>query len=128
MHKQKVIKLSLPLLSECVVSARLTAGVVCSILKLDIDESEDVKLCVSEACNVLLNQNFCTAEITFGFGDGLRLELAGTDCRGEAKESKSANEMSVMLLSALADNVQFFESGGIISKISFTKEITGGRA
>ena len=123
---KKTIKLSLPLLSECIISARLTAGVICSILKLDIDQTEDIKLCVSEACNILLNQNFCTAEITFDFEDNLKLEFFGTSCTKGQLSTNDSTDLSVMLLNALSDSAEFFENEGIINKICFEKNLSGG--
>ncbi len=120
---KKRIKLSLPLISECVVSARLTAGVVCSILKLDIDQTEDVKLCVSEACNILLGQNFCVAEISFDFEDKLAMEVSGISCGDEHMAEGETFDLSVMLLNALSDSTEFVSHEGLIQKISFIKEI-----
>ena len=93
----KRIDMTLPLSSECLVAARLTAGAVCNILGLDIEEADDVKLCVSEACNLIFAQHFGAASIRFSFEKDLCVEIRG-DQPSEGPDKEVDEDMSRLLL------------------------------
>lgn len=115
---KKEIKLSLPLINECIIAARLTAGVVCNQLNLGIDDSEDVKLCVTEACNILANQNFCMATIAYDFDGDLHVTFIGEECEDSCRQRPADNELSLLLLNGLCDEVCYDRSGEIINRIA----------
>lgn len=115
---KREIKLSLPLINACIISARLTAGVVCNQLNLGIDDSEDVKLCVTEACNILANQNFCMATITYDFDKDLQVTFAGEECEEGCRQKPADNELSLLLLNGLCDEVRYDRSGEVINRIT----------
>ncbi|MDO5707326.1 MAG: hypothetical protein Q4P31_01620 [Andreesenia angusta] len=51
------IELIIPAKAENISVARLTASSIGMKMKLSIDEIEDIKLCVGEACNILLQKS-----------------------------------------------------------------------
>ncbi len=117
----KRIDMTLPLSSECLVAARLTAGAVCNILGLDIEEADDVKLCVSEACNLIFAQHFGAASIRFGFEKDLCVEIRG-DQPSEGPDKEVDEDMSRLLLDTLSDRVDYAEEGGKLVRITLYKK------
>lgn len=117
----KHIDMTLPLSSECLVAARLTAGAVCNILGLNIEEADDVKLCVSEACNLIFAQNFGAAFIRFGFERDLCVEIRG-DQPIQEQGKKVDEDMCRLLLDTLSDHVDYVEEGGKLTRISLYKK------
>ena len=105
-------------MNACIISARLTAGVVCNQLNLGIDDSEDVKLCVTEACNILANQNFCSATITYDFEDNLTVTFTGEKCEEGCIQKPADNELSLLLLNGLCDEVHYDRCGEVIDRIT----------
>lgn len=55
-QKNEVIELSLPANAAYVSAARLTASSIANRMNLDIDEIEDVKAAVSEACAFVIKK------------------------------------------------------------------------
>lgn len=94
-----------PLLSEYMTTVRLMTGGVCAMRGLDVDYTEDVKVCVTEALLVLKRNGYARTEIRFVFGaDGdfacyvCGKERDGAPCDGD---NEGDDEISFALLSAL---------------------------
>lgn len=102
--QEECIKLSFPVNAAYVSSARLTASSIANRMGFDIDEIEDIKTAVSEACTYIIstltatiNSNF---EISFRLtGDTLQI---GILTQGAAV-SQDADEMSLVMIKALVD-------------------------
>ena len=98
------IVITIPLRPECIVSARLCAGSVAKILKLGIDDAEDLKLVTNEGCGVLRAQNYEGAEIVFDWTEGVTIGfsgVAGAEALGEVEDTS----IGLMLLEGLCDSV-----------------------
>lgn len=99
--------------SAYITALRLVAGAVCSAYDMDVDISEDFKVCVTESCIILKNCGFETATITFAGGDKVCCTVEGDG--GTPKESE--NEFSLALISALVGECEIERSGEIIKRV-----------
>lgn len=119
------IVLKLPLCSNNLLCARLTASAVSSLMNINVDDAEDIKICVNEACLILIEAKFDTAEISFNMEKDLRIDIEGTGmCEQGLIITKGNAEISVLLLKSLVDEVQFFDADGKINKISLLKRVS----
>ena len=100
--------------SAYITALRLVAGAVCSAHDIDVDTSEDFKVCVTESCIILKNCGFEMVEVTFFGGDEVRCEVSG--CGGTPKGSE--NEFSLALISALIGECDIQKHGEIIERVS----------
>ncbi len=109
------INLSFPMNAAYVSSARLTASAVANRVNFDIDEIEDIKMAVSEACTFILktaaaaeNSNF---DISFQLSDG-QMEIK-LKTKGVKKALNPPDEMSLMMIKALVDEFEMETDGDI---------------
>lgn len=100
--------------SAYMTALRLVAGAVCSAHDLDVDTSEDFKVCVTESAIILKNCGFETATVTFLGGDGVHCTVEG----GGGSPKQSENDFSLALVSALVSECDIEKRGEIISKVS----------
>lgn len=100
--------------SAYMTALRLVAGAVCSAHDIDVDTSEDFKVCVTESCIILKNCGFETATVTFVGGDGVRCEVEG----GGGAPKESENDFSLALISALVGECDIKRRGEIIERVS----------
>ena len=113
-----LMKLACALKNELMTTVRLATGGVCSVAGLNLDDSEDCKVCVTEALLLMKHRGFTAASIDFIGEDGLSVCIEGTEGGGE-KSSPAEDEISAALLSALAENVVMEKREGELYKISF---------
>lgn len=111
------LQLKLPLDSDYMTTVRLATGGVCSLAGLDINDSEDCKVCVTECLLILMRNGFTSAEVTFLPQDGLGVKIIGKDRSGEVTPSVE-DEISYALLGALVDNLQW-EKGQADMAVTF---------
>ena len=113
-----LLELKMPLESGLMTTARLTAGGICSLFGLDIDESEDCKVCLTESLLLLRHAGYGEAAVVFSEDNGLHICTQGA---GEALKSEqhAEDEISYALLLALNDSVVTHKEGGKLTKIEF---------
>jgi hypothetical protein len=99
--------------SEYLTAVRLVVGAICSANEVDIDATEDFKVCVTECCIILNNCGNDLAEITFNTHDGLCAEVKGMG--GNLKEGD--NDFSLALISALVSSCEIEKEGQAITKV-----------
>lgn len=97
---------TMPIEGEYLTTVRLTVGGLCALAEMDVDLSEDYKVCITESLLLLKRQGYMGAEIAFQAKDGLTFSVRGVEKKGEAQESIE-DEISKALLTALLDNVRF---------------------
>jgi hypothetical protein len=114
---KEIVSLQFPLTNDIMTTLRLTTGGVCSLVGLNLDDSEDCKLCLTEGLLVLLRNGYQSAEIRFCEEDGLSVTLSGVS-RGEATSS-AEDEISYALLSALVADLQIEREKDSVRAISF---------
>ena len=113
------IVITIPLRPECIVAARLGAGSVAKILRLGIDDAEDLKLVTNEGCGILRAQNYEDAEITFDWTDGVQVEFVGIEGEEALGETEDVS-IGLLLLEGLCDSIRV-EREQVISRISVRK-------
>ena len=119
MVNSEYIRLSFPVNPAYVSSARLTVSSIANRIRFDIDEIEDIKTAVSEACTYIIKQSSRTDdnfEICFipKMGE-MTVEIVAQD---RDSENRLDGDMSLMMIKALVDefNIVRPEKG----KISIT--------
>lgn len=113
------ILLEIPSKPDYISLVRLTASSISHKCGLNIDEIEDVKVSIGEACiNSLSLNNKDTISIIFNFDDE-KLVITVTDTKeiipdgiNETKE----RELGVLIIKSLMDKVLFNETGIVMTK------------
>ncbi|GHV38816.1 histidine kinase [Clostridia bacterium] len=105
-EKEDSIVLSLPINPAYVSAARLTASSIANRIGFDIDEIEDVKAAVSEACTYIIknapNNNQEFFKIIFAIKEvtmTIRIE-----CAQKFPEVNFDEEMGLLMIKALSDD------------------------
>lgn len=93
---------------------RLVAGTVCSISDVDIDATDDFKVCITEGAIILKNNGFEKVTATFTNNGKVACTLSGEG--GTVAEAD--NELSIALISALIDECHIERKGEAISSIT----------
>ena len=106
MNNNDHIRLSFPVNPAYVSSARLTVSSIANRIRLDVDEIEDIKTAVSEACIYIIKRSTARTagnfEICFMPKKGeMSVEIVADDT-GDL-QSVPAEEMSLMMIKALVD-------------------------
>ena len=102
--------------SAYMTALRLVAGAVCSFKDIDVDTSEDFKVCVTESAIILKNCGFDQAEFVFSADKKVVCRVTGVG--GSPKPSE--NEFSLALISALVSSCDIGQRNGIIEKLTLT--------
>lgn len=110
--------IELPLENEYFTTVRLTTGGVCSLSGLDVDASEDYKVCVTESLLILKRSGFARAKIEYSVEDGLCCRVLGVGEQSDVEESVE-DGISRALLSALVDEVAYTEDGNRVTGVTF---------
>jgi serine/threonine-protein kinase RsbW len=114
---EDVVELRIPCKAEWVALARLSVAAVASRLSFSIDEIEDIKLAVAEACTNAIQHANGSQWIDIkceGTGGGLRISVRdhghGTrpeHIRSRDLEDEQAGGLGVFLIRSLMDDVQY---------------------
>lgn len=103
---KEVIKFSIPAKSEYLTVLRLTSSAIASKLDFSIDQIEDLKLCLSEVCNIgILSETNESFDLEYYLSEN---EIEVKFLNFVVDEEKIENlEMSKMILQALVENLEF---------------------
>lgn len=104
------IELKVPSKLDYISLIRLTSSSIANNLELNVDEIEDIKVCISEACVNILNFSD-TEEINILFDlkkDGIYINIKNVleDIPEDLKNSKQG-EMGLLIINSLMDKVEF---------------------
>lgn len=113
-----LLDVKLPLRSDLFTTARLLTGGICSLVGLNVDDSEDCKVCVTESLLLLMHSGYTTARLVFEEQDGAFVSLTGEEGSG-AGELAAEEEISVALLQALVEDLQIERTEKGVSGITF---------
>ena len=97
------IKLSFPVNAAYVSSARLTASSVANRMNFDIDEIEDIKTAVSEACTYFIKTLSSGAKSNFDINFILNNDSIEINIATQGTLSQSPDDMSLMMIKAMVD-------------------------
>ena len=114
--------MELPLVSDFLTTVRLATGGVCAVSGLDVDYTEDIKVCVTEGLLILKRNGYARARVSFFFAENgkIKCALSGLEQGGNAKEAGSADdEISFALLSALVAENNATRNGETVTAITF---------
>lgn len=104
------VMLVLPSKTEFVSTARLTASSVANRLGFNIDEVEDIKVAVSEVCNIILSRagnQLVQFKISFEiYKDRLEITFTGENTELQCFEDTLDNEYGIYIMKALMDSVE----------------------
>lgn len=112
------VTLILPTKSEYVSTARLTASSVANRLGFNIDEIEDIKVAVSEVCNMILSKvgdEINHYSISFGIdNDMLAITFTGCENPFGCFEDNGENQYGIYIMRALMDSVELCDNNSIV--------------
>ncbi len=100
--------------SRYLTALRLAVGGVCAAADLDIDLTEDFKVCVTESCLILKNCGFSSADVILNTSGGVSAEVCGENAE---KLLDGDNEFSLALVSALVSSCEIERVGNTIKKV-----------
>lgn len=106
----KEIKLLIPADPDFVSTTRLTTSSICNYLGFDIEEIEDLRVAISEACNMLISAD--QIEILYRINDeknGLCIQVSIPDSSIVYDTDIGAN-LGRQILSSLVDKVEYKET------------------
>lgn len=106
--------LNIPSKSDYISVVRLTTSGICSHMNFNVDDIDDIKVCVSEACNNVLGQGEIE-EISIDFErEENKLKIRVKDVSQDLEETISSGhdrELGLLIISSLMDNVEFTNHG-----------------
>lgn len=108
------IYLNIPCKPDYISLVRLTASAIAHNLRLNIDEMEDIKVCIGEACVNVINQN-CKDEISIQFlVEENKLTIKVKDVQKDAVNDSNGfkeSELGLLIIKSLMDEVEFNDQG-----------------
>ena len=120
-----LLSLDCQLNSELMTTVRLTTGGICSYAGLDIDATEDCKVCVTESLLLLMHGGYPQARVSFYEDGGIRVQI---EAMGNKQGSIEVPDdgISSALLQALANDVNMKKEKDCLKAIEF-RFVTNGR-
>ena len=112
--RDNCIKLSFPVNAAYVSSARLTASSVANRMNFDIDEIEDIKTAVSEACTYIIKTLSSEAKSNFEISFFLSDESIEINIATEGTLSPAPDDMSLMMIKAMVDDFKISDDKAAI--------------
>lgn len=103
-------------------TVRLAVGGVCAMAGADLDAAEDFKVCVTEALLILKRGGVLCADVSFDIDGGVKAKVKSVSRGGEVSVDGD-NEISLALLGALVDNVDYTKDDGEICEIDLSKSV-----
>lgn len=107
-----IFKLTIPSKPDCISVARLTSSAIASKIGLNIDEIDDIKVSLSEACINALRR---TDEINILFiieKDKFTITVDNVVSPDDNKENSTKEyELGILIMRSLMDEVEFSQEG-----------------
>jgi len=129
------VEVAIPARAEWVAVARLTVAAVASRLRFSIEEIEDIKLAIAEACTNAIQHGVATDTISIACevtAADLRItvrdhgigRLAPVDETG-FKEDGRSEELGIFLIRALMDSVEYRVDSREGTELVMVKRVVG---
>ncbi|MGN0823181.1 MAG: hypothetical protein ACI4NG_05350 [Candidatus Gallimonas sp.] len=115
---KELLTLSFSVGNDLMTTVRLATGGICSLVGIDLDESEDCKVCVTEGLLILRRNGYSTARVVFSQDDGVSVRLVGLDRGGEGEPSVE-DDISYALLEALVNELNVEKDGERLCALNF---------
>ncbi|MDO5718273.1 MAG: anti-sigma regulatory factor [Tissierellia bacterium] len=112
MNRDEIL-LTIPGKPEYISTIRLTTSSIASKMGLDIDSIEDLRVAISEACNIVMGKQNIKIEYTIE-ESGLSIKVSSED-RIDYKNDQSM-ELGKQILNTLVDEVEFTDDYIMIKK------------
>lgn len=123
------IRMYFPADTGYIGTIRLALSGIAGHLDFRINEIEDIKTCVAEACLVLLNGQKCEGlAITADPGETLAVSVRGENVEPDMETDFEDfnDEFSRLMIESLSDESTFVEENGLLREVRFDKERSGG--
>ncbi len=115
---KEMMTFSFRLESDYLTTVRLATGGLCSLAGLNLDDSEDCKVCVTESLLLLMRSGYTRASIAFLEEDGLSVNIKGIEKTSLAKPSDE-DEIAFALLGALVNGLAMEKNEKGVHAIAF---------
>lgn len=131
--EKKKIELCIPAERAMLLIARMTTSGVVSRAGFTLDEMDDMKMAVDEACNLMMLQKPCCnrLHLIYSYDDqSVEVVVEGRDYTQDQGEKTDKNMMEVIrcILETMVDEVELTERGnGQIETIIMKKDIPNNR-
>jgi serine/threonine-protein kinase RsbW len=102
------VRVIIPSKAEHLLVARLATSGICSRLGMGIEQMEDVKAAVAEACLIMIHDRagYARLDISFEYSDELWVCVEGCEPGGEPHGEDIDADFSMALLEALTDKTE----------------------
>ncbi|GFN37105.1 ATP-binding protein [Tepidimicrobium xylanilyticum] len=118
--KNDIFKLTIPSKPDYISVARLTSSAIANKIGFNIDDIEDIKVSIAEACINSLSRSECI-NIEFEIRDDkfiMRVENVSADYQEE--DINKEMELGILIIKSLMDEVNFSEKG--VEMIKFIED------
>ena len=123
----ELIQLTMPVDAAYVSAARMTATSIANRMGFDINEIEDIKAAVSEACTLMIKHSAQNAQGAFTIVFSIEKDLLNVtiDTENVAQLRDSPEEMGLVMMKALMDdlNVDRGKDGRLIVKMTKQRKL-----
>lgn len=119
------IKMMFPADTGYIGTIRLALSGIAGHLDFRIDEIEDIKSCISEACLLLLNGQKCSGlVINVEPGNPLAVSVQGENVEADMETDFADfnDEISRIMIETLSDESTFVEEDGLLCEVEFDKQ------
>lgn len=110
-----IIKISIPKKPDYISLIRLTTSGIGHSMGLNIDDIEDIKVSIGEACinSIMLNEGVKEISLIFQIDEEkLSIGVSGVrECISGSIEEKKERELGLLIIKSLMDEVVFSENG-----------------
>lgn len=120
-NKEDIIRLTIPAKAEYVSVVRLTSSALASRIGFDIEEIEDIKVAIAEACTMIIkNGEKQNIDIKFEImEDRLIISIQAKQfvCRGrddEVSDISDNRSLSILIIESLMDEVRCDNCDGVV--------------
>lgn len=102
------VRVNIPSKAEHLLVVRLAASGICSRLGMGIEQMEDVKAAVAEACLIMIHDRagYARLDISFEYSDHLWVQVSGEEPGCEPHAEDIDADFSMALLEALTDKTE----------------------
>ncbi|GAC1426606.1 MAG: anti-sigma B factor RsbW [Candidatus Velthaea sp.] len=132
-----IVELKIPSKAEWVAVARLAVAAVASRLRFSVDEIEDIKLAIAEACTNCIQHGSDSDQIEITCeampeemrvivrDRGVALQLETVERANGFGDGSRTEELGVFLIRALMDTVEYHVHPREGTELVMTKRVTG---